>query len=119
MINLNKYDIISNKVDKNKTWVDINKQLLLSREIKYHRFYILSKRFNYDTNEYEFFIIMSDNKIPEAINSSTNKDDYGRIKLRINRIFNECGLNLLKEDVNIHIECIDEDEESCSYKLHI
>ena len=34
-MNLNAYDNVIDKIDKTKTWIDVCKKLLLSREIKY------------------------------------------------------------------------------------
>ena len=119
MINTYTYDIIDVQLDKNKTWIDVNKQMLLSREINYHRFYTLAKRYNNDTNSYNYFIILADEKIPNSINSSTNKDNYGRIKIRLNRIFVESGLSRLKQDINVNIELISSDENSSVYKLDV
>ena len=119
MVNVYAYDIIDNKLDKNKTWINVAKQMLLSREINYYRFYTLAKRYNSDTNSYNYFIILANEKIPNSINSSTNKDNYGRIKIRLNRIFVESGLSRLKEDRNINIELISSDENSSVYKLDI
>ena len=37
-MNLNAYDSITEKLDKNKTWVDIRRKTILSREMKYRKY---------------------------------------------------------------------------------
>ena len=49
-MNLNNYDCITEKLNKTKTWVDIHKKLLLSREIKYRPYTCLLKRYNIKNN---------------------------------------------------------------------
>ena len=51
-MNLNNYDCITEKLNKTKTWVDIHKKLLLSREIKYRSYTCLLKRYNIKNNTY-------------------------------------------------------------------
>ena len=60
-MNLNAYDSITEKIDKTKTWIDTKKCILLSREIKYRKYYVLSRRFNTELNTYELVDRIGDN----------------------------------------------------------
>ena len=58
-MNLNAYDNVKLKINKQKTWIDIDKQQLLSREIKFRPYITLSKRFNVQNKSYEYFLLKS------------------------------------------------------------
>ena len=75
MINLSAYDSITNKIDKTKTWINVEKHLLISREIKFHKYYTLAKRFNPELNNYDYFIILLDNKDDSRNYYNTKLDD--------------------------------------------
>ena len=49
-MNLNAYDSIIEKLDKNKTWIDIRRKTILSREMKYRKYTCILKRYNPETN---------------------------------------------------------------------
>lgn len=118
-MNLNAYDDVIEKIDKTKTWIDIKKHLLLSREIKYHKWYTLSKRFNTETKSYDYFIILLDNPSLNRTSFNTKLDDYGRIKIRLYELYNESSLQYLKKDTNITINHIDHEEDGDVYQLEI
>lgn len=119
MINLNAYDSIVDKIDKTKTWIDIDKRQLLSREIKFHKYYILTKRFNTKLNIYEYFIILLDEKPNDRISYQTKVDDYGRIKIRLYELYKESDLNTFTKNVNININLIDHQDDGDVYQLDI
>ena len=118
-MNLNAYDEITEKVDKTKTWIDVNKHLLLSREIKFRKYYVLSKRYNTETKVYDYYIILLDNKPIDRQSYRTKIDDYGRIKIRLYNLYNESYLCFLTQDTNISIECIESDEDGDVYQLDV
>lgn len=116
MINFYRYDNIQNEINKNKTWINKSTQSLLSREIKYHKYYLLTKRYN-KNNEYNYYIILSD-ELPENVKGyKTIRDNYGRIKIRLYNLYYECNFNLLKNDCNIEIIHEEGDEDSDVYKI--
>lgn len=119
MINLNIYDSIDVKIDKNKTWLDVNSKKLLSREIKTKHYYCICKKYNTQLECYEYFIIMLDKSPSDRKAYITFKDNYGRVKIKLNSIWNESCLYNYKSDININITCIAEDEDSIVYKLDI
>ena len=55
-MNINAYDDIREKLDKTKTWVDIRKKQLFSREIKYRKYNCLLKRYDVKTNITNYYI---------------------------------------------------------------
>lgn len=119
MINLNAYDSITNKIDKTKTWINVEKHLLISREIKFRKYYTLAKRFNPNTNNYEYFIILLDDKDNSRTYYNTKLDDYGRVKIRLNELYNNSDLKYLEQDCNINIKLIEHEVSANIYQLDI
>lgn len=118
-MNLNAYDNITEKINKSKTWIDVKKHLLLSREIKYRKFYILSKRFNVENSVYNYFIILLDYQPENKVFYYTKRDDYGRIKIRLHELYNESDLKYFEKDSNIIINHIEHEEDGDVYQLEI
>ena len=108
-MNLNNYDGITEKLDKTKTWVDIRKKLLLSREIKYRPYTCLLKRYNLKTNTYP------ENRTCKR----TILDDYGRFKLSLSDIWKKTYLNELKSNCNIICELVESDEDGDIYSIDV
>ena len=118
-MNLNNYDCITEKLNKTKTWVDIHKKLLLSREIKYRPYTCLLKRYNIKNNTYSYFIALLDNPQANKICKSTILDDYGRFKLSLSDIWKKTYLNELKSNCNIMCELVESDEDGDVYSIDV
>ena len=118
-MNLNNYDGIIEKLDKTKTWVDIRKKLLLSREIKYRPYTCLLKRYNLKTNTYSYFIALLDNPPEDRTCKRTILDDYGRFKLSLSDIWKKTYLNELKSNCNIICELVESDEDGDVYSIDV
>jgi len=118
-MNLNAYDDVSPVINKRATWIDIKKYQLLSREINYRKYVTISKRFNTETSEYEYFIILLDNLPANRSFSHTKKDDYGRIKINLTAIWFDSSLCSYKQNTNITIEHIEESDDGDVYKLNV
>lgn len=118
-MNLNAYDSIIDKIDKTKTWVDVRKRILLSREINYRSYYVLTKRYNPDEKCTDYFVILLDNQPSDRISFRTAKDDYGRIKIRLYELYEESDLKYLDKDKNINVIHVDSDEDGDVYQLEV
>jgi len=116
-MNLSAYDSVKPKIDKTKTWVDTEKQILYSREIQYRPYVTLSKRYDPVCCDYEYFVILLDDYPEDRQYSRTNKDDYGRIKIKLTGIFKDCGLSELGTTQNISIEHIEHTDDGDIYKI--
>ena len=119
MMNLSAYDAIYPKVDKQKTWVDINRYQLLSREIKYRRYVTLCKRYNKEENDFEYFIVLLDDFPYDRDYTKVRLDDYGRIKVSLKSIWKETILNSFEHDCNITISHIEHTDDGDIYKLNL
>ena len=118
-MNLNAYDEISPKIDKQKTWIDVRKHLILSREIKYRQYISVSKRYNPTDHCYDYYIIVLDDKPDDRSFTRTRRDDYGRIKIRVNHIWQESSLRYFEKDTNISIELVEQADDGDIYKLNM
>lgn len=118
-MNLNAYDNITEKLDKNKTWIDINRKTILSREIKYRKYTCILKQYNVKTNINSYFIAMLDNP-PENIKYKfTIQDDYGRIKINISSIWNETYLCNLESNCNIMCNLVESENDGDIYSIDV
>ena len=118
-MNLYAYDDVSPVINKQATWIDIKKYQLLSREIKYRKYVTISKKFNKETSDYDYFVILLDNCPVNRSYTHTKKDDYGRIKINLISIWNDSSLKQYKENTNISIEHIEHSEDGDVYKLDV
>lgn len=119
IMNLNAYDNVIDKVDKTKTWIDVKKHLLLSREMKYRKWCVLSKRFNTENNCYDYFVILLDNPPQDRVAFNARLDDYGRVKIRLHEMYNETDLQYLTKDTNVTIKHVEHEEDGDVYQLEI
>lgn len=118
-MNLNTYDNIREKLDKTKTWVDIKRKQLISREIKYRPYYCILTRFNPKTNIHSYYLAVLD-KIPtDKMFRHTNHDDYGRVKINLSDIWKKTYLNNIKSDINIECKLVEEDNDGEVYYLDV
>lgn len=118
-MNLNAYDNITEKLDKTKTWVDIRKKNIISREIKYRPFTCILKRYNVKTNITSYFIAMLNNPPTDRKYKSTVCDDYGRVKINISSIWKETYLSRLNSNSNIDCELVESDEDGDIYFIDV
>lgn len=118
-MNINAYDDIREKLDKTKTWVDIRKKQLFSREIKYRKYNCLLKRYDAKTNITNYYIAMLDNPPTDRKYNNTIMDDYGRVKISISSIWKETYLARLSSNCNVCINLVESDEDGDIYFLDV
>lgn len=118
-MNLNAYDDIKDKIDKNKSWINVIKKLLLTREINIRNYYTLSKRYNVITKSYDYYIILLDNIIENKSCRKLKVDDYGRCKIDLSQIWNSCSLNNIDVDFNVSIMLIEHSDDGDIYRIDI
>lgn len=118
-MNLNAYDNINETLNKNKTWVDIRKKIILSREIKYRKYTCVLKKYDPNTNIISYFIAMLDSPPENKNYKITTQDNYGRIKINISNIWKETYLNNLKNNCNILCNLMETDIDGDIYSIDI
>ena len=118
-MNLNAYDNITETINKTKTWVDIRRKQLISREITYRPFTCILKRYNSTTNITSYFIALLDNPPKDRTYKRTILDDYGRIKINLSSIWKETYLNQLESNCNVICELIESDRDGNVYFLDV
>lgn len=118
-MNLNAYDNIKDKIDKTKTWIDIRKKTILSREIKHRPYTCLLKRYNVKVNTNTYYIAMLNNPPENRKYKCTTCDDYGRIKINVSSIWKDTYLPRLGGNCNIMCELVESDDDGDIYYIDI
>ena len=86
-MNLVAYDVLNTNINRKKTWINVSKKLILSKEIKYRKYVAFGKRYDNEENKTVFFIIVLDDPPLDRAYSNIIMDDSGRIKISIKNIF--------------------------------
>lgn len=118
-MNLNAYDSITEKLDKNKTWIDTRRKTILSREMKYRKYTCILKRYDPKTNINSHFIALLDNPPENRLYKSTVQDDYGRIKINVSSIWKETYLSELKSNCNILCTLVESGNDGDIYSIDV
>lgn len=118
-MNLNAYDNVKEEIDKTKTWINIKKKVLLSREINIKPYNCLIKRYNPDSASTSYFIAMLNNPPADRKCKSTTIDDYGRLKVSLASIWKDTYLAQLESDCNIVVNLAESDDDGDIYLLDV
>lgn len=118
-MNLNAYDSITEKINKNKTWIDIHKKQLISRELINRPYNCILKRYDSKTNITSYFIAMLDNPPENRKCKHTITDDYGRIKINLSSIWKETYLPRLGCNCNIMCNLVESDDDGDVYSIDV
>ena len=118
-MNLNAYDNVTEKLDKTKTWIDIRKKTIFSREIKYRPYTCLLKRYDVKTGTNIYFIAMLNNPPTDRKYKYTVCDDYGRVKINISSIWKETYLSRLGNNCNIMCNLLENDDDGEIYSIDV
>ena len=119
IMNLNAYDNVIEPLDKRKTWVDIRKKQLISRELSRRTYCCLLKRYDPQTNSHSFYVALLDNPPQDRKYKYVITDCYGRIKISLASIWQETYLCRLEHDCNISIGLVEHEEDGDVYLLDI
>ena len=118
-MNLNEYEVTTRTIDRQKTWVDVKRRRIYSREIHGNYYNILSK-INPISGEFDYFLAIFKDR-PEASNIPVyccSNDDFGRCTISLSLTnWNLLGFNYYKENTQISIKLVDSDETGSIYKI--
>lgn len=118
-MNFNIYDNVDDIINKQGTWINVRNKTLLSREIKYRKYTTLVKRYDNSSNNNSYYIIISDDTIPNKKYCYTKLDNYGRVKVKLNSIWNNTICKNLMQDTNINIDLVEFDDTCEVYNIDI
>lgn len=118
-MNLSAYDNLTEKIDKTKTWIDVNKKLLLSRELVFKKYYLFTKRYNINNKTYDYFIVLTDNPVSDRLVFNTRLDNYGRVKIRLHDLYKEAGISEFTKDANITIKLVETQDDGYIYQINL
>lgn len=106
-MNLSAYDEV--KSCNKTTFVDIDRKRILTRDIKYRRYYKLLKRYN--DASYDYYVAISDSK-PDDTFYQTKIDTYNRVKIPIASIWNDIVISN-----NVELQLIEEQGDCDIYEI--
>lgn len=111
-MNLVAYDKVDNIINKKRSWIDVHKKILYSKELIYHKYICFGKRFDEDINSTVFYIIMLDDEPIDRASFKTIITDNGYIKISIKGIWDESGLNRIKSKYfNIYLKHVEHTDD--------
>lgn len=118
-MNINAYDPVQEKIDKQRTWVEVKRHRLLSRELPFRPYHIICKRYNTETRDNDYYIILLDDKPENRVYYKTQKDEFGRIKVNLKSIWSESTLKYITKNENIAVFLEEHTDDGDIYKLDI
>ena len=119
-MNLNAYDELNN-IDKTKPWYSprFKRLYIKGNIIANKRFYKFVKRANVKYNEYEYYLVLTNDYHLDNI-KIIRKDDYGRLVINVpTDVINDSHFKVLTNDENIIFELIDSQFDGDVYLLMI
>lgn len=117
-MNLVAYDNVNNVVDKQKTWIDASKKVLLSREIACRKYVCFGKK--YDSNEGStiFYIIVLDDAPLDRASCRLVLTNNGCRKINLKSIWDEANLSSVSyKYFNIILKPIEHTDDGDVYEL--
>lgn len=102
-MNLIAYDKI-HELDRTKDWICLKNKQLITKTIKYRKYYTFGKIYDSIYNSYNIYLILLDERPVDRKSSITFRDDYGRLKfnlLSIWKLINES--NPITSDINVEL----------------
>lgn len=100
------YEIIDKKLDRQRPYYDNKRGLLIFRLQNNYSYYCQAKKYNPNTNEYEYFLLLGKNKFNDNCNLFY-RDDYGRYKIRATGELKVYMDNITNEDMNFDLVYIE------------
>ena len=119
-MNLVAYDSINNIVNKQKSWIDVNKKVLFSREIAYRKYVCFGKKYDANEGSTIFYIIISDDEPLDRASCKLVLTNNGCRKINIRSIWDESNLSSIQyKYFNIVLKPIEHTDDCDIYELVI
>lgn len=116
---LNDFETVKAKINKRKTWIDCNKKVLYSREIKKRQYYAILKKYNPTTNNTDFYIMTCDDIQYDIECKTLIQDNYKRIKIYINDIWLEANLHVFVGLCSVFVTPLEHTPEHDLYLINL
>lgn len=117
-MNLSAYDKISGTPTKSKLYISNNYPYIITREVKYRKYYCFVKRYEPSTETNNLFLVLLDDKPEDRQVAKVRRDDYGRIKFNLSQARDVIGL-VPNRNINIHLTLETEADDGDIYKFEI
>lgn len=100
------FDIVNPKTNKRSPFYNKKKGLFYFPTTIRYKYYLECSKFNNNTNDTEFYILLSKEKFNENCNKCSY-DNYGRCQMRLNGSIKEYVINESKERGNLIMDYIE------------
>ena len=84
-MNLSAYDKISGSPTKSKLYMSNNYPYIVTREVKYRKYYCFVKRYDPSIETDNLFLVLLDDKPEDRQVARVRRDDYGRLKFNLSQ----------------------------------
>ena len=115
-MNLNQYDDI---LEIKNTWISPVYKKLYSKVLEYKPYYTIVRRYIVNNSSYDYFLIMSDNVIPDKRMKSVIQERNGLLKFDLKPYWNVLPIQESNEDVIVSIDIEEKESDICIYRLSI
>lgn len=117
-MNLSAYDKISGPPTKTIIYNSNNYPYIVTREVKKRKYYCYVTRYEPNTNEYNIFLVLLDDKPTDRCVAKVRMDNYGRFKFNLSRIKSVINIKENKSiGVNLSLET--EADDGDIYKIDL
>lgn len=96
-MNLSAYDKINGIATKSKIYVSNNYPYIVTREIKYRKYYCFVKRYEPKIENNVLFLVLLDDTPLDRSVARTRRDNYGRLKFNMSKLKDYFSLTQGKE----------------------
>lgn len=117
-MNLVAYDKVGKSLDKNKSWIDNRRNVLISRELTYHTYYGFVKRYEPHLNKNVYFLVLCDDWASITPSFNTHIDDYGRIKINLDYLVNSEHISLT-HGANVEVKHVEHKDDGDIFLLNL
>ena len=104
-MNLSAYDRINGSPTKSKIYTSNNHPYIVTREIKYRKYYCFVKRYEPNIDSNVLFLVLLDDNPEDRCVSRVRRDNYGRLKFNLSQARDYINFNSSKiENIKLTLE---------------
>lgn len=117
-MNLSAYDKISGSPTKSKLYMSNNYPYIITREVKYRKYYCFVKRYDPSTETDNLFLVLLDDNPEDRQVAGVRRDDYGRLKFNLSQARDIINL-VPNKNVNVHLTLETQADDGDIYRIEL
>lgn len=118
-MNLNEFNVVTKAINKQKSWIDCDRKVLYSREIRKRQYYSILKKYNPTNNNTDYYILTFDEPISDVAFKPLIRDNYQRTKIYLNEIWIESNMYLFERMCNVLVTAMERTPDSDLYLINL